>query len=83
MQDRGTICQPGLVPLFWFLPGAQVQDFMGRLQGLVSSLGCHLVLLIPAGIGDTARVTIPISRTPKFWWQERKAQEQQANAAGQ
>ncbi|RMC06279.1 hypothetical protein DUI87_15710 [Hirundo rustica rustica] len=55
-----------LAPQFCFLPGAQVQDFMEGLQRLVFASGCHLVLLIHARIGDTAGVTVHISRTPEF-----------------
>lgn len=73
VQDRGTICQPGSIPQFCFLPGAQVQNLTERLQRFVFSSGCRLVLLIHAGISHTAGVTVHISRrTSELWWHRRE-----------
>lgn len=57
MQDAGTICQPDLVPQeLHFLPGAQIKDVVKNLQRLVLLSSSCLLLVIYAGISDTARV---------------------------
>lgn len=68
VQDTGTICQPGLVPQLFSLPGAQVQDFKGLPFPQAVTLCCSSMQA-----PHTTGVTVHVSRrTPEFWWWGRK-----------